>query len=94
MPAKTGAQYISGLSERPREVWLRGERIEDVTTHPALRNGIRSVADLYDMQLDSKLRDEMTYSSPTSGEPVGLSFLTPRTIKDLERRRAMMTRWA
>ena len=94
MPAKTGAQYVSRLSERPCEVWLRGERIEDVTTHPALRNGVRSVADLYDMQLDSKLRDEMTYSSPTSGEPVGLSFQTTRTIEDLEWRRAMMTRWA
>ena len=53
MPAKTGAQYISGLSEMSTEVWIRGERIEDVTTHPALRNGVRSVADLYDMQHDS-----------------------------------------
>ena len=30
MPAKTGAHYISGLSQRPAEVWIRGERIEDV----------------------------------------------------------------
>jgi len=94
MPAKTGAQYISRLSEMSTEVWIRGERIEDVTTHPALRNGVRSVADLYDMQLDSGLREEMTYASPTDGEPVGLSFLIPRTVEDLERRRAMMTRWA
>ena len=49
MPAKTGAQYIDGLSQRPREVWIRGERVEDVTTHPALRNGVRSVAALYDL---------------------------------------------
>jgi 4-hydroxyphenylacetate 3-monooxygenase len=76
------------------EVWIRGERIEDVTTHPALRNGVRSVADLYDMQLDPGLQEEMTYASPTDGEPVGLSFLIPRTVEDLERRRAMMTRWA
>ena len=94
MPAKTGAQYISGLSEMSTEVWIRGERIEDVTTHPALRNGVRSVADLYDMQLDPGLQEEMTYASPTDGEPVGLSFLIPRTVEDLERRRAMMTRWA
>ncbi len=46
MPAKTGTQYIDGLSQRPREVWIRGERVEDVTTHPALRNGVRSVAAL------------------------------------------------
>jgi len=94
MPAKTGAQYISRLSEMSTEVWIRGERIEDVTTHPALRNGVRSVADLYDMQLDPGLREEMTYASPADGEPVGLSFLIPRTVEDLERRRAMMTRWA
>ena len=94
MPAKTGAQYISRLSEMSTEVWIRGERIEDVTTHPALRNGVRSVADLYDMQHDSGLRQEMTYASPTNGKPVGLSFLIPRTVEDLERRRAMMTRWA
>ena len=94
MPAKTGAQYISGLSKMSTEVWIRGERIEDVTTHPALRNGVRSVADLYDMQLDPGLQEEMTYASPTDGEPVGLSFLIPRTVEDLERRRAMMTRWA
>ena len=94
MPAKTGAQYISRLSEMSTEVWIRGERIEDVTTHPAVRNGVHSVADLYDMQLDPRLQEEMTYASPTDGEPVGLSFLIPRTVEDLERRRAMMTRWA
>ena len=34
MPARTGQEYISGLKERPREVWLDGERVKDVTTHP------------------------------------------------------------
>ena len=40
------------------------------------------------------LSDEMTYISPTSGERVGLSFLTPKSLEDLERRRVMMSRWA
>jgi 4-hydroxyphenylacetate 3-monooxygenase len=94
MPARTGKQYITGLKERPREVWIDGERVQDVTTHPALRNGVRSVAALYDMQHDPALREEMTYTSPTTGQPVGLSFLVPQSIADLERRRAMMARWA
>ena len=94
MPARTGQEYITGLRERPREVWLDGERVKDVTAHPALRNGVRSVAALYDMQHDPELREEMTFASPTSGEPVGLSFLIPKTIDDLVRRREMMTRWA
>ena len=41
MPARTGQEYIMGLQEHPREVWIDGERVQDVTTHPALRNGVR-----------------------------------------------------
>ena len=94
MPARTGQEYITGLKERPREVWIAGERVQDVTTHPALRNGVRSVAALYDMQYDPELQTEMTYTSPTTGQPVGLSFLVPQSLADLERRRRMMERWA
>ena len=53
MPARTGKQYLAGLREQEREVWLGGERVEDVTTHPgsrrrrardrlALRHAVRS----------------------------------------------------
>src|SRR5918912_1025501 len=94
MPARTGAEYMAGLRERAPEVYLHGERVKDVTTHPALRNGVRTLASLYDMQHDPALRDAMTYVSPTTGERVGLSFITPQSIQDLERRRAMMTHWA
>jgi 4-hydroxyphenylacetate 3-monooxygenase len=94
MPARTGAAYITGLKERPRDVWIDGEQVQDVTTHPALRNGVRSVAALYDMQHDPELQEQMTYASPTTGQPVGLSFLMPQSIADLERRRIMMTHWA
>src|SRR2546425_11144172 len=94
MPARTGEQYIQGLRQQPREVWLGGERVKDVTTHPGLANGVRAIAALYDMQHDPKLRDEMTYVSPTSGERVGLSFIVPRTREELERRRVMMLHWA
>src|SRR5437899_10061592 len=94
MGARTGKQYIEGLRDQEREVWLRGERVKDVTTHPGLANGARAIASLYDMQHDPKLRDEMTYVSPTSGARVGLSFIIPRTREDLERRRVMMLNWA
>ena len=94
MAARTGAQYISGLRERPPEVVIAGERVEDVTTHPALRNGVKTLASLLDLQHDPALRDEMTYVSPTSGERVGMSFLTPRTTEDLEHRHTMMAHWA
>ena len=94
MAARTGAEYIKGLQAQEREVWLRGERVKDVTTHPGLANGVRAIASLYDQQHDPTLRDEMTYVSPTSGERLGLSFVIPRTQAELQRRGAMMLRWA
>jgi 4-hydroxyphenylacetate 3-monooxygenase len=94
MPARTGTEYIKGLQEQEREIWLRGERVKDVTTHGGLANGVRAIAALYDLQHDPALRDEMTYVSPTSGERVGLSFVIPRTRPELARRGAMMLRWA
>lgn len=94
MPARTGQQFIEGLRSRAREVWIGGERVADVPGHPAFRNIVRSVAALYDMQHDPARREEMTYVSPSSGERVGLSFLTPRTRDDLGRVRRMMKQWA
>src|SRR5258706_6535558 len=94
MPARTGQEYLKGLQAQEREVWLRGERVGDVTTHPGLSNGARAIAALYDMQRVPELRDAMTYVSPSSGDRVGLSFLIPRTKEELERRGAMMLRWA
>ena len=94
MAARTGAEYIKGLQAQDHEVWLRGERVKDVTTHPGLANGVRAIASLYDQQHDPKLRDEMTYVSLTSGERLGLSFIIPRTQDELQRRGAMMLRWA
>ena len=94
MPARTGQEYITGLREQAAEVYICGEQVKDVTTHPAFRNGVRTLASLYDMQHDPARRDDMTYISPTTGDRVGLSFITPRTMQDLERRHTMMAHWA
>src|SRR3989454_298067 len=94
MPARTGEQYIKGLQQQEREVWLGGERVKDVTTHPGLANGARAIASLYDMQHDPSLRDQMTYVSPTTGDRVGLYFIIPGTRHELEQRRTMMLHWA
>jgi 4-hydroxyphenylacetate 3-monooxygenase len=94
MPARSGRECIEGLRTQPRDIWIEGKRVDDVTTHPAFRNVIRSLAALYDMQYDPALRDTMTYISPSSGAPVGLSFLVPRSRDDLVRVRTMMKAWA
>ena len=94
MPARTGKQYIEGLRDQEREVWLGGERVGDVTRHKGLSGGVRAIAGLYDMQHDAELRAVMTYPSPSSGEPVGRSFDTPATRDGLETRSKMMLNWA
>ena len=94
MPARTGAEYIAGLQARPPAIFMRGEEVKDVTTYPGLRNGVQTLARLYDMQHDPTYAADMTYASPGSGEPVGLSFLETRTHDDLARRGAMMRHWA
>ena len=94
MPARTGAQYIQGLRDRPRDVWIQGEQVKDVTSHPAFSNGVLTLGGLYDMQHDPEIRDEMTYVSPSTGDRVGLSFIVPRTMDDLEARGRMLYKWA
>ena len=94
MPARTGAEYIAGLRDRAAHIYIGGEKVEDVTKHPAFAGGLQTVAGLLDMQHDPATRDEMTYSSPSTGDPVGLSFIMPRNAEDLASRRKMMRNWA
>ncbi|HEV8354553.1 MAG TPA: 4-hydroxyphenylacetate 3-monooxygenase, oxygenase component [bacterium] len=94
MPARTGQQFIDGLRAQPREVWIGGERVADVTGHPAFRNVVRSVAALYDLQHEPGRTDEMTYVAPDTGSRVGRSFLTPHSQDDLVSVRRMMKTWA
>ncbi len=94
MPARTGAQYIQGLRERPPNLYMSGKKVKDPTEQPGLQGGINTMARLYDLQHDPKVGKEMTYQSPTTGDQVGLSFLTPRTHEDLDLRHRMMHNWA
>ena len=94
MPARTGTEFLAGLRRNPPNIWLHGERIQDPTTHPLTKGIARTVADLYDLQHDPALRDEMTYISPSSGDRVGMSFFEPTSIADLERRAQFHKRWA
>ena len=94
MPVRNGQQYIERLREKPPNLYLRGERVKDPTTHPGLSNGVKTLARLYDLQHDSRVGPEMTYASPSTGDQVGLSFIVPRSTEDLDSRHRMMRHWA
>src|SRR4051794_8141690 len=87
MGARTGAEYLDGLREQPREVWLDGRRVDDVTTEPAFRNSLERLAELYDLQHKPEFPDDSLYESPTSGDAVATAFMVPRTHEDLVKRR-------
>jgi 4-hydroxyphenylacetate 3-monooxygenase len=85
---------LQGLQQRQREVWIGGERVTDVTTHPALANCARTLARLYDMQHDPATQARLTYVSPDTGQREATSFIIPRCVDDLARRRDMVKTWA
>jgi 4-hydroxyphenylacetate 3-monooxygenase len=88
MGLRRGADYLASLDDG-REVWLRGERV-DVASHPSLAACARTFAAIYDLQHDPACRDLLTMPSPTSGQLVSLSYLPPRSVADLTRKREMM----
>jgi 4-hydroxyphenylacetate 3-monooxygenase len=95
MAARTGSEFLQRLSAARVHVEIDGETLTGgLATHPAFRNVVNSYADLYDMQHDPAYRDVLTYPSPTSGEPVATSFLTPRTPEDLVKRAKAFKLWA
>lgn len=95
MPVITGAQYIDRINKLQSEVWIDGKKVTgNISEHPAFKGIMKSQAHLYDLQNDEKLKDVMTYTSPTTGETVGLSFLMPKTKEDLAKKRKMVQQWA
>ncbi|MFQ5699684.1 MAG: 4-hydroxyphenylacetate 3-hydroxylase N-terminal domain-containing protein [Myxococcota bacterium] len=91
MTARKGRDYLQGLRDA-REIWLEGERVSDVTTHPALRGGARSLAAWYDFQ--HAHADECLVSDPATGAETNVSHLIPRSRADLERRHVGLERMA
>ncbi len=92
MGVRNGKQVLTGLKDG-RWLWMDGERIKDVTMDARLAGGAQSLAELYDLQCDPVMADDMTYISPSTGDRVGLSFIQPETKDDLRRRRVMMKHW-
>ena len=89
MALRTGAQFLKGLRDG-REIWLEGERVADVTTHPKLARMAQTLAGVYDLQHVPGNTGRMSFTSPSSGQPVALSFMIPETNDDLPRRRAAL----
>lgn len=95
MGIRTGQQYLDKLNSLKPHVVIDGEVVNsNIAEHPAFRNVARTYAQLFDLQHNPEFTDALTYQSPTTGDKVGVSFLVPETVEDLEKRRAGIAIWA
>jgi 4-hydroxyphenylacetate 3-monooxygenase len=90
----TGAEYLESLRDG-REVYIYGERVKDVTTHPAFRNAARSIARLYDALHDEKSKSILTAPTDTgSGGFTHKFFRAAHSREDLIAQRDAIAHWA
>jgi 4-hydroxyphenylacetate 3-monooxygenase len=90
----TGEEYLESLRDG-REVYIYGERVDDVTTHPAFRNAARSIARLYDALHHPDSRGVLT--CPTDNGSGGYThkfFRVARSREDLVGQRDAIAAWA
>ncbi|MGB8861874.1 MAG: 4-hydroxyphenylacetate 3-hydroxylase N-terminal domain-containing protein, partial [Ilumatobacteraceae bacterium] len=90
MGARTGEQYLAGLRGTARSIWVDGERVTDVADHPKLSGAANAVAAVFDQQ--HRYAEECLFDDPVTGEATNLSHLLPRSLDDLRRRHAGLTR--
>ena len=90
MGARTGEQFPEGLRKTRRIVWVGDERVDDVTTHPALAQAARTLAGIYDRQ--HRFPEECLVADPATGELVNVSHMIPRSVGDLQRRNRGLSR--
>jgi len=90
----TGAEYLESLRDG-REVYVYGERVADVTAHPAFRNAARSIARLYDALHDQKTKALLTRETDTgSGGFTHRFFRAARSREELMQQRDAIAQWA
>ena len=91
---QTGAEYLESLSDG-RTVFIYGEKVGDVTKHPAFRNTARMVARLYDALHDPKRKEKILLPTDTgNGGMTHAFFKAPKSMDDLIAGRNAIAEWA
>lgn len=90
----TGDEYLDSLRDG-REIYLHGERVRDVTRHPAFANNARMTARLYDALHNPAHQARLTVPCDVPGGTFTHPFFrTPHSIEDLLRDKEAITGWA
>ena len=70
MGVRTREEYIDSLRRQKPNVYMEGEKIDDIVEHPAFRTGIESAATTFQICQDEQYRDLSRVASPIVGEEI------------------------
>lgn len=89
-----GEEYVESIRDG-REIYIYGDRVKDVTTHPAFRNSVRMTARLYDALHDERTRGVLTCPTDTGNGGYTMRFFrAARSSEDLVGDRDAIATWA
>lgn len=90
----TGAEYLQSLRDN-REIYIYGDRVKDVTTHPAFRNSAASIARLYDALHDPASKEELCWPTDTgNGGYTHKFFRFAKNADELRQQRDAIAAWS
>ena len=78
---RTGEQYRDSIRDG-RQVWINGERVNDVTTHPMFKPIVDIRARIYDMAHEKATQGVMSYVDENTGERNAIGLKLPYTQQD------------
>jgi 4-hydroxyphenylacetate 3-monooxygenase len=88
---RTGTQYRDSIRDG-RQIWINGERVEDVTLHPMFKPAVDIRARIYDLAHEKATQDTMSYVDATTRERNAIGLKLPYTQEDWhDKRKAVDT---
>jgi 4-hydroxyphenylacetate 3-monooxygenase len=90
----TGKEFLASLDD-DREVWIYGERVKNITTHPAFQNTARMLARLYDALHEDHRSGKHVLTMPTEwGGFTHRYFRAPTNVDEQVAGRDAIAAWA
>ena len=90
MPLKTGQDYRESLRELKLNVYVFGEKIDNVVDHPFFRPHINSAAITYDLAHDPVAEDLVTATSHLTGKKISRFTHIHQSTEDLVKKIKML----
>jgi 4-hydroxybutyryl-CoA dehydratase/vinylacetyl-CoA-Delta-isomerase len=83
MKIRNGAEYIKSLRNIHPRIYYKGEKIEDVTRHPATAPHVRAAAMTYALAAKKEYRDLATATSHLTGHTISRFTHVHQNVEDL-----------